>query len=79
MESSYCPKCGAYWKCDCRFDVVEMRPRDLENLAFPTAPGCQHDWIEAVGVNVDEDLVFGEAQVLVCRLCGIYSVQEKSA
>ena len=79
MESKFCPKCGAYWPCDCKFDVVEMTQPDLEKLAFPTAPGCQHDWTEAVGVNVDEDLVLGEAQVMVCRLCGIYAVKEKSA
>ena len=79
MESKLCPKCGAYWKCDCKFDVVELKPRDAEKLAFPVAPGCQHDWTEAVGVAIDEDLVDGEAQVMVCRLCGIYAVEEKSA
>ena len=41
--------------------------------------GCQHDWAEALGVEVDEQLVSGETQVLVCRLCGLYSVEERSA
>jgi hypothetical protein len=79
MDSRFCPKCGAYWKCDCKFDIVEATPASLNKLAFPTKPGCDHDWTEAVGVEVDDDLVLGEAQVMVCRLCGIYSVEEKSA
>jgi hypothetical protein len=41
--------------------------------------GCNHDWSEALGVEVDEQLVSGETQVLVCRLCGLYSVEERSA
>jgi hypothetical protein len=56
-----------------------MREPELEKLAFPAKPGCQHDWIEAVGVEIEDDLVQGEAQVMVCRLCGIYAVEEKLA
>lgn len=69
MEGKLCPRCGAYWSCDC----------SLQELSYFPQPGCEHDWTEAVGVELDEDLVLGEAQVLVCRLCGIYAVEEKSA
>jgi len=79
MESKLCPRCGAYWKCDCTFEVIEMREPELEKLAFPAKPGCVHDWVEAVGVEIEDDLVQGEAQVMVCRLCGIYAVEEKLA
>ena len=44
-----------------------------------TGGGCSHDWSEALGVEVDEQLVSGEARVMVCRLCGLYSVEERSA
>jgi hypothetical protein len=79
MESKLCPRCGAYWKCDCSFDVVELRQSELSKLGQPEKPGCDHDWTEAVGVEIDDDLVFGEAHVMVCRLCGLYAVEEKSA
>jgi hypothetical protein len=79
VDSKLCPKCGAYWQCDCVLDVVELRPSEIETLQPPVQAGCEHDWSEALGVEVDEDLVPGEAQVMVCRLCGIYSVEEKSA
>jgi hypothetical protein len=79
MESSFCPRCGAYWQCGCKYDVIEIKQPVAEKLAFPVTPGCQHDWIEAVGVEIDDDLVIGEAQVMVCRLCGIYAVEEKNA
>jgi hypothetical protein len=46
---------------------------------MPVKPGCQHDWTEAVGVEVDVDLLSAESQVLVCRLCGTYAVEEKTA
>jgi hypothetical protein len=59
-----CPRCGAYWVCDCRF-------KDLE---LPAAPGCVHDWVDAVAVEIDFDLPDLQAKVLVCRLCGLYSV-----
>ena len=45
----------------------------------PMGGGCNHDWSEAIGVEVDEQLVSGETQVMVCRLCGLYSVEERSA
>jgi hypothetical protein len=47
--------------------------------AEPSGGGCNHDWSEALGVEVDEELVSGETQVMVCRLCGLYSVEERSA
>jgi hypothetical protein len=88
VEAKLCPKCGAYWSCDC---VIEPPPREhflppfasreLEEISAPPitqAAGCDHDWTEVVGVELDEDASFGEAQVLVCRLCGLYAV-EKSA
>jgi hypothetical protein len=64
VESAFCPRCGAYWRCSC--------PR--EDLVLPVTPGCEHDWIEAVAVDLDEDL--GEAKVMLCRLCGLYAVQQ---
>ena len=45
----------------------------------PAGGGCNHDWSEAIGVEVDEQLVDGETLVMVCRLCGLYSVEERSA
>jgi hypothetical protein len=59
-----CPRCGAYWGCDCR----------LEDLEPPSLPGCDHDWVEAVAVEVNVDLGDAPARVLVCRLCGLYAV-----
>lgn len=56
-----------------------MRRSDIDRLAWPEKPGCDHDWTEAVGVEVDIDVVSGEVQVMVCRLCGIYAVEDKSA
>jgi hypothetical protein len=79
VSERLCPKCGAYWQCDCVLDVVELHPRDLERLTLPVSPGCQHDWAEAVGVDLDIDVALHEAQVMVCRLCGLYAVEEKSA
>ena len=93
MEAKLCPRCGAYWACDCVIEapppqrVPPRPPRELtappaqEQLEPPPlmqAAGCPHDWAEVVGVELDDDASFGEAQVLVCRLCGIYAV-EKSA
>jgi hypothetical protein len=88
VEAKLCPKCGAYWKCDCIIEAPAPErmppPRDVpaqEQLEPPKilqANGCEHDWTEVVGVELDEDAAFGEAQVLVCRLCGLYAV-EKSA
>jgi len=93
VEAKLCPKCGAYWKCDCvideasapvrrelpRLDLPAPAPQEeLEPPRIMQAAGCQHDWTEVVGVELDEDASLGEAQVLVCRLCGLYAV-EKSA
>ena len=82
VNEKLCPRCGAYWQCDCVLDVVELRPREIEGLSLPSNPGCQHDWSEAVGVDLDPDLLprgDSEVQVMVCRLCGLYAVEEKSA
>ena len=43
-----------------------------EDLTLPTKAGCQHDWADAVGVDLDESVASG--RILVCRLCGIYAV-----
>lgn len=67
MSERLCPKCGAYWQCDCRFD----------ELAIPVDTACNHDWTEAVGVEVNGDLDLTQPQVLVCRLCGLYAVEER--
>jgi hypothetical protein len=37
---------------------------------------CDHDWAEAVGVELDLEL--SEARVVVCRLCGLYAVEERT-
>jgi hypothetical protein len=64
-------------------ETLRLTPREQSNnqVTEPTAAttGCNHDWTEALGVEVDEQLVSGETQVLVCRLCGLYSVEERSA
>jgi hypothetical protein len=89
MDSTkLCPKCGAYWKCDCVIEAPAATQRSIRQRAeTPAEPSgllaaqdsvCQHDWAEVVGVELDEDAVVGEAQVLVCRHCGLYAV-EKSA
>ncbi|HEY4686041.1 MAG TPA: hypothetical protein VII57_08350 [Dehalococcoidia bacterium] len=69
MEEKLCPRCGAYWRCDCRLE--ELAPVAL------TEGGCEHDWSEAVGVEVDGDLGLYDARVVVCRLCGLYAVEER--
>jgi hypothetical protein len=51
----------------------------LQELSYYPQPGCEHDWTEAVGVELEESLMQGEVQVLVCRLCGLYAVAEKPA
>jgi hypothetical protein len=58
--------------------LLNLPSSDQAPDAIPNT-GCQHDWSEALGVEVDEQLVSGETQVLVCRLCGLYSVEERSA
>ena len=86
-QTRLCPKCGAYWKCDCVIETPASAPRRLQSqprLQRPAEPagliaapdaGCQHDWSEVVGVELDDDAVPGEAQVMVCRLCGLYAVE----
>ena len=64
MERDLCPRCGAYWGCDCRLDALVM----------PLALDCKHDWTEAIGIDLDLDVASEEAAVLVCRLCGLYAV-----
>jgi hypothetical protein len=73
MDARLCPRCGAYWQCDCRFDDILLPPSAAD---LPVDSGCLHDWIEAIGVEVDEGFDLEEARVLVCRLCGLYSVEE---
>ena len=68
-EARLCPKCGAYWQCDCR----------VEELAPLTDVACSHDWAEAIGIDLDPDLTDGETRVVVCRLCGLYAVEEDRA
>ena len=66
MERRLCPNCGAYWQCDCRYD----------ELTLPQNEACEHDWAEAVGVDIDPGLDLGGAKVLICRLCGLYAVEQ---
>ena len=76
MTTRLCPKCGAYWQCDCRFDDVRMDSRIWDELTRPTDDGCDHDWTEAVGVALDMEAGGGSASVLVCRLCSLYAVKK---
>jgi hypothetical protein len=72
MERRLCPRCGAYWQCDC---VIEELTQSGA-LTQPVAAGCSHDWTDAVGVDVVD---LEAARVLVCRLCGLYAVEERAA
>jgi transcription elongation factor Elf1 len=65
VETRLCPRCGAYWNCDCQ----------IEELAMPVDPACEHDWVDAVGVEIDIDVIDKDASVVVCRLCGLYAVK----
>ena len=65
VTSRLCPQCGAYWQCDCQPD-----------LSQPSV-SCDHDWAEAVGVELDESLDAGGSRVVVCRLCGLYAVEAR--
>ena len=68
MSEKLCPKCGAYWRCNCV----------IEELSYVPDPRCEHDWADAVGVELDSDeIVLEKARVLVCRLCGLYAVEER--
>jgi hypothetical protein len=74
MEKKLCPKCGAYWSCDCSFEA----PPPVDWSAARIDGGCEHDWTEVLGVDLDEDLSrSSEAHVLLCRLCGLYAVEER--
>jgi len=66
MAERLCPRCGAYWRCGCV----------LDDWRQPEAPGCPHDWVEAVGVEVEDEAQDG-ASVLLCRLCGRYEVADR--
>ena len=60
-----CPKCGAYWGCGCEL---------ADALSLEGSAGCAHDWNDVVAVEVEHEAYPGPARVVVCRLCGIYSV-----
>ena len=72
VEGRFCPTCGAYWRCDCEPDVSA--------LAYLPVQGCEHDWVETVGVDLDEALGVdsSSSQVMTCRLCGIYAVEART-
>jgi hypothetical protein len=69
MERILCPICGAYWRCDCDRDAIYL----------PVDENCDHDWLEAVGVEVDIEPAGGAHKAMVCRLCGLYSVVRASS
>jgi hypothetical protein len=62
-EERLCPKCGAYWRCGCV----------IEEWSQPFDESCEHDWLPAMGVELDEALP-PSAQAMMCRLCGLYAV-----
>jgi hypothetical protein len=73
VKERLCPKCGAYWVCDCSFD----EPARVDWSRTSAGPGCDHDWTEVLGVDLDEAVSHaGEARVLLCRLCGLYAVEQ---
>lgn len=43
---------------------------------MPAEAGCEHDWLDAVGVELLADTDSPDAHVVVCRLCGAYSVRQ---
>jgi hypothetical protein len=71
MQQRLCPKCGAYWQCDCVIEELTQTGA----LTQPESAGCPHDWTDAVGVDVVD---LEAAKVLVCRLCGLYAVEERT-
>lgn len=72
MSEKFCPTCGAYWACDCP-------PPSTDGLEYVPVPGCEHDWTEAVGVELDIDNKSEDTHVFLCRLCGIYAVSDSNA
>jgi hypothetical protein len=88
VNQKLCPKCGAYWSCDCVIEappppplVRPSRRTEVRDLVIDArtepASACEHDWVDAVGVDLDEDIAMPEARVLVCRLCGLYAVGQQ--
>ena len=73
VKEKFCPQCGAYWDCDCVFE----EPPPVDWAPMPTEGGCDHDWVEVLGVELDDDLQSENAQVFVCRLCGLYAVENR--
>jgi hypothetical protein len=67
-EQRLCPTCGAYWSCECPVELPVVQP----------VIACEHDWTEAVGVELF-DAVEDESHVFLCRLCGLYAVSESNA
>lgn len=72
MAERLCPKCGAYWRCECSLEEALLAGSSADAMA------CEHDWADAVGVDVDGDLGLYDAKVVVCRLCGLYAVRESA-
>ncbi len=62
-----CPRCGAYWACDCE-------PADAAGLS-PDG-GCDHDWSEVVAVELERDAYPEGVRVVLCRRCGLYAVRD---
>jgi hypothetical protein len=77
MDQRLCPRCGAYWACDCKFEEPEPA-LPIEELTLPPVEGCQHDWVEVVGVELDDVGSAETARVMACRLCGLYAVRVAS-
>jgi hypothetical protein len=65
MAAELCPRCGAYWRCNCPPPGIEPYLPD---------PSCEHDWTPAVGVEVDEAAYPEGGVVMLCRFCGIHAV-----
>lgn len=81
MAERLCPKCGAYWACGCELEVppagLSARPIDAgdrTSYGQPLDVTCAHDWVDAIGVEHDQEAFPEGARVLMCRLCGIYAV-----
>lgn len=72
MEQKLCPRCGAYWACDCESSEPAS---PIAELTIPAGDGCNHDWTEVVGVEIDNGTNDETVRVLGCRLCGLYAVR----